>query len=99
MDVLHYLLSRETASSLPCAWTEEDADDLMEMLKSPAPASNDEFEPWFPGFEKAVLALGTDFMSPRIQAEDLEDYEFESWSPAFEKAVFALETNSRLPKS
>ena len=56
VDVLHHLLVRETTPSTPRELTEEDVDDLLDMLKSPEPPFvMDEFQPWSLGLEAAAL--------------------------------------------
>ena len=58
VDVLHNLLMQETTRtpSVSSEWTEENDDSLLEMLKSPEPATEpsetDEFESWTQDFER-----------------------------------------------
>ena len=57
-EILHQMLVEETvpnAGSPFSEWSVEDADRLLEVLKSPAPLEDDYFEPWTPGFSSEAL--------------------------------------------
>ena len=61
--VFHHLLVNETYPSTPSEWNEEDADAIMELLKSPA---SSDFEPWSPAFEDAVLHIKMPFFNEKM---------------------------------
>ena len=77
-EVLHHLFVQETINApIPTPeWIEEEADDLLELLKSPVSAeaqSSDDFEAWSPGFEAEVI-MQEDIISVSLAC--LNDGEF-----------------------